>query len=48
MDAKIDKIRKLPNNGDRIVEIINMLLGDFKTLPTKLNHTTIENFDDVK
>lgn len=48
MDAKIDKIRKLPNNGDRIIEIINMLLGDFKTLPIKLKHTNIENFDDVK
>lgn len=47
-DAEFDKIRKLPNNGDRIVEIVNNLLGDFKTLPTNLKHSVIENFDDVK
>ena len=47
-DAEFDKIRKLPNNGDRIVEILNMILGDFKTLPTNLKHAVIENFADVK
>lgn len=47
-DAEFDKIRKLPNDGDRIVEIVNMILGDFKTLPTNLKHAVIENFKDVK
>lgn len=47
-DAEFDKYRKLPNNGDRIVEIVNMILGDFKTLPTNLKHAVIENFNDVK
>jgi hypothetical protein len=47
-DAEFDKYRKLPNNGDRIVEIVNMLLCDFKTLPIFLNHSCIENFADVK
>lgn len=46
--AEFDKIRKLPNDGDRIVEIVNMILGDFKTLPTNLRHSVIENFPDVK
>lgn len=47
-DAEFDKYRKLPNNGERIVEIVNMILGDFKTLPTNLKHAVIENFADVK
>lgn len=46
--AEFDKYRKLPNNGDRIVEIVNMILGDFKTLPANLKHASIENFNDVK
>ena len=47
-NAEFDKIRKLPSNGDRIVEIVNMLLDGFKTLPTSLKHSSIENFKDVK
>jgi hypothetical protein len=47
-DAEFDKYRKLPNNGERIVEVVNKLLGDYKTLPIILNHANIENFADVK
>ena len=30
------------------INVKNMILGDFKTLPTNLKHAVIENFPDVK
>lgn len=42
-----DKIRKLPDDGIRIIEILNELLCGYKTLPRKLVHSNINIFKDV-